>query len=368
MKSKNLFCFLLFVMIFSFVSTAFAAAKKFSAHDMADKLVAEGKIPMYVRDKGNFTYNPDFKIIGINGYNVNLRSQPNTKSNVVIQLSNDEPEKWPAYLGEWTHPNGEKWVVGESRVNGKLKTVWIFGQFAEPMTQKNYSSAKKSNNSNAKLSDSEYKQMMSNSDFANADKALNQAWRNAKNSLSKSSFEALKKSQTSWIKRGRDIEVKPLLAKMSRVEAYTSVTNARAEYINKFANGTTNLSSAEENYEDSGNIYDDVPDDLPDDLPDDVPSDSDVPNEDSSSKNSEARKNINLNSSDDAADFLYERLIELEKIEPNENLEYLSDVDINGKNCFEFSASFNFNETGRYAVSQNGDIYEYDGSNFVPVK
>ncbi|MBQ3458041.1 MAG: DUF1311 domain-containing protein, partial [Synergistaceae bacterium] len=287
--------------ISSLVSSGFAA----SDYDMADKLVADGKVPMYVRDKGNFVYNPDFHIVGIKGYNVNLRSQPNTKANVVVQISDSDTDKWPVYLGEWTHPNGEYWVIGEYRASGKPKTVWIFGKFAEPMSKEEYSSAKKAN---TRLSDNEYRQMMRNSDFANADKALNQAWRNAKNSLSKSSFEALKKSQTSWINRGRDIEVKPLLAKMSRVEAYTSVTNARAEYINKFANGTTNLSSAT-NYENSGNIYDDVPDDLPDDLPDDVPSDSDVPNEDSSYKNNNAGKNINLNSSDDAADFLYERLI-----------------------------------------------------------
>ena len=350
--------------IFSLISTTFAA-QKISDFDRADKLVAAGKIPMYVRDKGKFVYNSNYNIIGIKGYNVNLRSQPNTKSNVIVQLSDNEPEKWPVYLGEWTHPDGSRWFVGEYRAGGKTKTVWIFGQYAQPMTKEEYSDAKKSN---TRLSDSEYKQMLKNSDFAAADQALNQAWKNADSSLSEKDFAALQKSQMAWIKRDRDKEAKALLETMSRVEAYTAVTNSRAEYINQYVNGITDLSTAEhyDNNENiSENIYNDVPDDLPSDLPDDVPDNSNSHNKKSASK---AKKTVNLNSSDDAADFLAERLIELGKIEPNEMLEYLSDVEISGKKCFEFSASFNFNETGRYAVSQNGDIYEYDGTNFVSVR
>ena len=338
-----------------------------SDFDMADKLVAEGKIPMYVRDKGNFVYNPDFKIIEIKGYNVNLRSQPNTKSNVVVQLSDDDTDKWPVYLGEWTSPNGEYWVAGEYSVNGKAKTVWIFGDYAQPMTRVSHSSAK---NSNDRLSDKDYKQMMEDSDFAKADKALNRAWRNAKNSLSKNDFEALKKTQKTWIQRGRDKEAKALMETMSRVQAYTAVTNARAEYINKYIDGTENNLSDTEDYEDSQNdLPDNSPSDLPGDLPDDVPSNSDVPDYgENSSKSDENEKKINLSSSDDASEFLSENLITLGKIQPNEVLEYISEVDIDGEECWEFSASFNFYETGRYAISKNGKIYEYDGDKFVPVK
>ena len=82
------------------------------------------------------------------------------------------------------------------------------------------------------LSDNEYRQMMNDSEFRAADSALNRAYRNAKNSLSASDFNALKKNQAQWIKSGRDNEAKRLLRTMSRVEAYTSVTLARAEYIN----------------------------------------------------------------------------------------------------------------------------------------
>ncbi|MBR1486873.1 MAG: hypothetical protein IJ597_06425, partial [Synergistaceae bacterium] len=108
--------------------------------DIADALVGQGKIPMYVRDKGKFIYNPDYFKIRVTGRNVNLRSQPNTKSSVVAQLSYDaDLERLPRYLGEWTHPNGERWVLGEYRTdNWEAKTVWIFGNYAEPLSSENY--------------------------------------------------------------------------------------------------------------------------------------------------------------------------------------------------------------------------------------
>lgn len=263
----------------------------------------------------------------------------------------------PVYLGEWTHPNGERWVVGEYRAGGKPKTVWIFGQYAQPMSKENYSSAK---SSNAKLTDKEYKQMLKNPDFAEADKALNKTYRNAKNSLSESEFTALKKDQSSWIKRGRDNEAKSLMSTMSRVEAYTSVTNSRAEYINQIVDGSTSLDTAED-YEYSNESYADIPDSLPDD----VPYENENPKKNSSKKSS----GVNLESENEASDFLHEKLTDLEKIDFREELEYLdSTVELNGKECFEFSAQFNSSETGRYAVSKNGEIYEYDGNNYVPVK
>ena len=67
-----------------------------------------------------------------------------------------------------------------------------------------------------------------------------------------------------------------------------------------------------------------------------------------------------LESAEDAAEFLTEKLIELDKITPNENIEYLdSQTEVKGGKCWEFSSQFNYNETGRYAVSQSGEIYEF---------
>ena len=89
-------------------------------------------------------------------------------------------------------------------------------------------------NSASALSDKEYRQLIKNQSFSDADKALNEAWTNAKNSLSEKDFNALKKSQTRWIKSGRDNEARQLLKKLSRVQAYTLVTNSRADYINNY--------------------------------------------------------------------------------------------------------------------------------------
>ena len=141
-----------------------------------------------------------------------------------------------------------------------------------------------------------------------------------------------------------------------------SVTNSRAEYINQIANGTADLDTAND-YEDTRNSYDDVPDDLLDDLPDD-----DVPVETPKKSSKKTSSKINLASEDDASEFLQERLTELEKIDFREDLEYIGRVEIGNEECFEFSSQFNLSETGRYAVSSSGKIYEYDGENYTPVK
>ena len=84
------------------------------------------------------------------------------------------------------------------------------------------------------LSDSEYRSMMKNPIFANADKALNTAWKSAKSNLSSYEFENLKKDQQRWIKSGREAEAKALMKQYSKVEAYARVTNSRAQYIMQF--------------------------------------------------------------------------------------------------------------------------------------
>ncbi len=103
--------------------------------------------------------------------------------------------------------------------------------------------------------------------------------------------------------------------------------------------------------------------DVPDDLPDD-----DVPVETPEKSSKKASSKISLSSEDDASEFLQELLTELEKIDFREELEYLGQVEIDGEECFEFSSQFNLSETGRYAVSSGGKIYEHDGENYTPVK
>ena len=250
------------------------------------------------------------------------------------------------------------------------------------------------------LSDSTYKKMLKNPDFAKADKALNQAWKDAKNSLDSDSFNSLKKEQTQWVKRGRDDEVRPLLRDMSRTEAYAVITAKRAEYINQYVSRLTG-GAVDEEYEDfdimddedvdvpetpvkslkaskapkvseSNNDVSETPEnDLPDDLPQDVPDMNDVPQDSDSKNDSKSEsKNTAIDSQAKASEILSERLIDMSKIMPNETLEYSGQTQIDGQDCWEFSSQFNFSETGRYLISPNGKIYEFDNSQekFITVK
>ncbi len=83
------------------------------------------------------------------------------------------------------------------------------------------------------LSDSEYLRMRkSNSDFARADKRLNQVWANLRKSLPKSVFAQLDKLQREWVRTGRDEEAESLMSDgYSRMEAYTIATNDRADAL-----------------------------------------------------------------------------------------------------------------------------------------
>lgn len=87
------------------------------------------------------------------------------------------------------------------------------------------------------LSEAEYKQMMKNPEFAKADKALNNAWQNAKKSLSDSDFNALKQRQNEWIARGRSEWVSSVSEYFDKITAYTIATRERAKYIDMLARG-----------------------------------------------------------------------------------------------------------------------------------
>lgn len=93
-----------------------------------------------------------------------------------------------------------------------------------------------------KMTDAEYKQMMKNPDFAKADNALNNAWKNAKKSLNANAFNVLKENQKKWISNGRDEWAEILADKegeygLSKNEAYTIATQARANYVSLWAKG-----------------------------------------------------------------------------------------------------------------------------------
>lgn len=218
------------------------------------------------------------------------------------------------------------------------------------------------------MSDADYKKLMKNSAFAKSDKALNAAWKDAKSSLSQGEFNKLKAEQRTWVKTGRDKRAKALMQNgMSKAEAYTQATNERADYIAKLVKGDSDNNNFEsDEWQSSSN--NDLPD-LPD-LPDDVP---EIQPDSQQDKPGKAAKKINLTNTDEASEFLMSRLDELGRVSPGEELSDLESVtDINGEQCYEFALIFNAPnmqvESGRYAVSPSGKIYELEDGKYVPAK
>ena len=82
------------------------------------------------------------------------------------------------------------------------------------------------------LTGAEYREMLKDPGFAAADKALNQAWSEAKKIMPKAAFEALKKEQGAWVAKGRDTEAKELMEDgMEALKAYALTTEMRTEAI-----------------------------------------------------------------------------------------------------------------------------------------
>lgn len=84
------------------------------------------------------------------------------------------------------------------------------------------------------LSDSEYKEMMKDSEFADAEKELAQSWSEAKK-LPAKFFEHLQKEQREWVSHGRDKRAESLMKadkSLSRTQAYAQETGSRVEAIN----------------------------------------------------------------------------------------------------------------------------------------
>ena len=87
----------------------------------------------------------------------------------------------------------------------------------------------------AGLSDAEYREMMKDRGFAEADRALNEAWARIlkEGGLSKAGIKALKADQAEWVRKGRDAAARRYMTEDSytALEAYTTVTGMRADSL-----------------------------------------------------------------------------------------------------------------------------------------
>ena|GEM_PF-1677335 len=100
-----------------------------------DWLVSNGHVPQYVQDRGAFHYDSNFDKVRITGNNVRLRSQPNLEARIIDNVSNGEIL---TYHGEWTHPQGEKWLIAGYDAATTETFVWVHSDFSEPITQEQY--------------------------------------------------------------------------------------------------------------------------------------------------------------------------------------------------------------------------------------
>lgn len=84
------------------------------------------------------------------------------------------------------------------------------------------------------LTDSEYRVMMKYTDFARADRRLNDIWKRVSRTLSGSVLEQLKEEQREWLRTTRDNEADNLINEgFSRAEAYTEATKKRVHELLK---------------------------------------------------------------------------------------------------------------------------------------
>ena len=87
----------------------------------------------------------------------------------------------------------------------------------------------------AGLSDAEYREMMKDRGFAEADRALNEAWARIlkEGGLSKAGIRVLKADQAEWVRKGRDAAAKRYMMEdgYTALEAYTSVTAMRVDAL-----------------------------------------------------------------------------------------------------------------------------------------
>lgn len=84
------------------------------------------------------------------------------------------------------------------------------------------------------LTDSEYRVMMKNPDFAQADNELNSTWKRISRTLSGSVLERLKEEQHEWLRTTRDNEADNLIEEgFSRSEAYAEATQKRVHELLK---------------------------------------------------------------------------------------------------------------------------------------
>lgn len=112
------------------------------------RMVDAGELPYYIISKGSYSYTPSINSV-YTTTNVNLRSQPNSEARIITVmrcgghhgLMTDRwvPPDLSDYLGEWTNPNGDTWVLVKYRPYpmakpDEKKLGWLNGKYVKFFT------------------------------------------------------------------------------------------------------------------------------------------------------------------------------------------------------------------------------------------
>ena len=104
-------------------------------------MVKSEKLPAYIIQKGKYKYTSGINAV-IPSENVRLRSQPNINAKIITTIKAGYtkgksyiPPEISDYLGEWTSPKSEKWVLVNYRPSltsndDEKKLGWIHGDYA----------------------------------------------------------------------------------------------------------------------------------------------------------------------------------------------------------------------------------------------
>ena len=118
-----------------------------SALSEIKSMIKSEKIPSYITEKGPYKYTAGINAV-IPSENVRLRSQPNTSARVITTIKAGRkngksytPPEISDYLGEWTGPDGVRWVLVNYRPSLTIKAEekklgWVHGDYARFITDK----------------------------------------------------------------------------------------------------------------------------------------------------------------------------------------------------------------------------------------
>lgn len=116
------------------------SAKNYESAKYLNDLLNGKRVPDYIRNKGVFFCDTEILqsggIVQVKGTNVNMRSQPNTQARIVARLDKNKPSDFPSYVGEWTDPKGDRWILAEyfDDTTNDIETAWIFGKYTGIIT------------------------------------------------------------------------------------------------------------------------------------------------------------------------------------------------------------------------------------------